>query len=144
VDASAVHPDHQIDAVRGVLAEIGAHRVPEFIVFNKADLLADGGAELVALHEGSVALSARLGTGLEDFLRRLADRMRAISRVTELLVPYERGEVMSAVHREGEVLSMADEDGGLRIRARLSGASEGRLRGFVVGGAGGEKSGSHD
>jgi GTP-binding protein HflX len=144
VDGSAVHPDHQIEAVRGVLAEIGADGVPEFIVFNKADLLEDGGAELVALHEGAVALSARQGTGLEDFLRRLADRMRAISRVTELLVPFERGDIIAAVHREGEVLSMADEDGGLRIRARLSGASEGRLRGFVVTGTGGEQSVSDD
>ena len=132
VDASAVHPENQISAVREVLAEIGADRVPEFIVFNKADLLADGGERLVEDVPGSVAVSALEKKGLDLFLRRLADRMRALSKVTELVVPYDRGDVIAAVHREGEVVSTEDAGNGLRIRARLSDVSAGRLREFVV------------
>ena len=41
VDATAPDPEAQIDAVRTVLAEIGAERVPELLVFNKADLAAE-------------------------------------------------------------------------------------------------------
>ena len=134
VDASAARPDHQITAVREVLAEIGADRVPEFLVFNKADRLEDGAASLVRDHGGAVAVSALRREGLEVFLRTLADRMRAISRVTELVVPFERGDVVAAVHREGEVVSIEEAENGLRIRARLSAASEGRLREFVVSG----------
>ena len=137
VDASAVHPEHQITAVREVLAEIGADRVPEFVVFNKSDLVDDGGASLVDDVPGSVAVSAAQKTGLDVFLRTLADRMRAISTVTELVVPYERGDVIAAVHREGEVVSTEDAGNGLRVRARLSQASAGRLREFVVDGADG-------
>ena len=133
VDASAVHPDQQITAVREVLAEIGADQVPEFIVFNKADLVEDGGSQLVADHQGSVAVSALQNKGLEDFLHRLADRMRAISRITELIVPFDRGDIVASVHREGEVVSIEEDEAGLRIRARLSEASAGRLREFVVG-----------
>ncbi len=132
VDASAAHPEHQISAVREVLAEIGADSVPEFIVFNKVDLVEDHGASLVEDYQGAVAVSAVSGEGLTNFLRRLADRMRAISQVTELLIPYERGDIVAAVHREGEVVSLEEGDGGLRIRARLSQASAGRLREFVV------------
>ena len=135
VDGSAAHPDHQITAVREVLAEIGADRVPEFVVFNKCDLLDDGGASLVADVPGSVAVSAAKRTGMDVFLRTLADRMRAISTVTELVVPYDRGDVIAAVHREGEVVSTEDAGDGLRVRARLSAASAGRLREFVVDGA---------
>ena len=58
--------------------------------------------------------------------------MRAISQVTELLVPFERGDIVASVHREGEVVSIEEADTGLRIRARLSQASAGRLREFVV------------
>ena len=36
VDASSADPDGQIDAVRVVLDEIGADRVPELLVFNKS------------------------------------------------------------------------------------------------------------
>jgi len=132
VDASAVHPEQQITAVREVLAEIGADQVPEFIVFNKADLVDDWGASLVEDHQGAVAVSALRNDGLEVMMRRLADRMRAITQVTELLVPYDRGDILASIHREGEVVMSELEDDGMRIRARLSSASEGRLREFVV------------
>ena len=132
VDADAVHPEQQITAVREVLAEIGADQVPEFIVFNKADLVDDWGASLVEDHQGAVAVSALRNEGLEIMMRRLADRMRAITQVTELLVPYDRGDILASIHREGEVVMSELEDEGMRIRARLSSASEGRLREFVV------------
>jgi GTP-binding protein HflX len=132
VDASSVHPEQQITAVREVLAEIGADQVPEFIVFNKADLIDDWGASLVEDHQGAVAVSALRNDGLEVMMRRLADRMRAITQVTELLVPYDRGDILASIHREGEVVMSELEDEGMRIRARLSSASEGRLREFVV------------
>jgi GTP-binding protein HflX len=132
VDASSVHPEQQITAVREVLAEIGADQVPEFIVFNKADLLDDWGASLVEDHQGAVAVSALRNEGLEVMMRRLADRMRAITQVTELLVPYDRGDILASIHREGEVVMSELKDEGMRIRARLSSASEGRLREFVV------------
>ena len=132
VDASAVHPEQQITAVREVLAEIGADQVPEFFVFNKADLVDDWGASLVEDHQGAVAVSALRNEGLEVMMRRLADRMRAITQVTELMVPYDRGDILASIHREGEVVMSELEDEGMRIRARLSSASEGRLREFVV------------
>lgn len=131
VDASATHPEQQISAVREVLTEIGADAVPEFIVFNKADLCEDGGVSLVTEFDGAVAVSALNNDGLDVMLRRLSDRMRAISRVTDLLVPYERGDIVAAIHREGEVVLIEDVDEGLHIRARLSEASAGRLREFV-------------
>lgn len=132
VDASSVHPEQQITAVREVLAEIGADQVPEFFVFNKADLVDDWGASLVEDHQGAVAVSALRNEGLEIMMRRLADRMRAITQVTELMVPYDRGDILASIHREGEVVMSELEDSGMRIRARLSSASEGRLREFVV------------
>lgn len=132
VDASSSHPEQQITAVREVLAEIGADSVPEFIVFNKADLVDDWGASLVEDYPGSVVVSALKNEGLDLMLRRLSDRMRSITRVTDLLVPYDRGDIVAAIHREGEVVLMEDAESGLHMRARLSEASEGRLREFVV------------
>ncbi|CAB4580816.1 MAG: GTPase HflX [Actinobacteria bacterium] len=134
VDAGAPDPEGQIRAVREVLAEIDADEVPELLVFNKADVAPDVAKELVADHEGSVAVSAVTGEGIDAFLATLADRLRAIAAPVELLIPYERGDVLAAVHREGEVVSSSHEDGGVRVRARLAEASAGRLAEFVVGG----------
>jgi GTP-binding protein HflX len=135
VDASAADPAGQIDAVRVVLAEIGAAAVPELLVFNKADLAALEAKRLVADHPGSVAVSAVTGEGIDGLLRALADRLRTIAHVVELVVPYGRGDVIAAIHREGEVMSTTDEPEHLRVRARLSDASAGRLADFVVAGA---------
>jgi GTP-binding protein HflX len=140
VDASAADPAAQIAAVRSVLTEIDAHLVPELLVFNKADRTPDEAKRLVAAHPGSVAISAATGDGIEELLQVLADRMRAISKVIELLVPYDRGDVLASIHREGEVVSTADGDEGVRVRARLSESSAGRLATFVVGqGAGADR-----
>ncbi|MGD9792704.1 MAG: GTPase HflX [Acidimicrobiia bacterium] len=137
VDASAADPEGQIDAVRTVLEEISvldgvtAGRVPELIVFNKADRVPSVD-DLLEQHPGSVAISALTGDGVEEFLRTLADRLRALANVVELLVPWERGDIAAAVHREGEVLSEAHTDTGIRFRARLDPASAGKLSEFVV------------
>jgi GTPase len=132
VDAGAPDPDGEIAAVREVLAEIDAAGVPELLVFNKADVAPDEAKRLVEEHEGSVAVSAVTGQGIDVLLRTLADRLRALTEVVELLVPYERGDVMASIHREGEVVSTTEEPGALRVRARLSEASAGRLGEFVV------------
>ncbi len=132
VDASVADPQGQIDAVREVLVEIGAEKVPELVVFNKADLAGVEAKRLVDEHPGSVAVSAATGEGIEVFLRTLADRLRSISKVVELVVPYDRGDVLASIHREGEVVSTTDEGAHLRVRARLSDASAGRLSEFVV------------
>lgn len=132
VDASSVDPVGQITAVREVLAEIGGDEVPELIVFNKSDLAPDDAPQLVVDHPGSVAVSAVTGDGIEVFLRTLADRLRALTNVVELLIPYDRGDVIASVHREGEVVSTTEAEKGLTVRARLSDASAGRLAEFVV------------
>ena len=133
VDASAPDPEAQIDAVHTVLAEIHADRVPELILFNKADLAPEEAARQVKLRPGSVAISAVTGVGLEQLLTAISDRLRAAAIVTELLVPYDRGDVLAAIHREGEVLSSASGDEGIRVRARLSRPSAGRLAEFLAG-----------
>jgi GTP-binding protein HflX len=102
-----------------VLGEIDALEVPELLVFNKADLAPDTAKRLVEDNEGSVAVSAVTGEGIDVLLATLGDRLRSIATVVELLIPYERGDVVASVHREGEVVSSSHEDGGVRIR-RLS------------------------
>ncbi|MDA2955070.1 MAG: GTPase HflX [Actinomycetota bacterium] len=132
VDASAVDPNGQIIAVREVLAEIGADKVPELLVINKSDLDPDSAKRLVHEHRGAVAFSAVTGDGLNDLLLAIGDRMRALTTVIELLIPYDRGDIVATVHREGEVVSTSNEETAMRIRARLADASVGRLSEFVV------------
>ncbi len=59
--------------------------------------------------------------------RRSSDRLRALARVSEFVVPYERGDVLAALHRAGEVLVEVHGDDATRVRARLPEAAAGRF-----------------
>ncbi len=134
VDASAPDAEGQIEAVRRVLVEIEAADVPELLAFNKVDRVRDPAAvtRLMSAHPGSVAISAMLGDGVDDLLVALSDRLRALDEVVECFVPYDRGDMVALVHREGEVLVETHEEAGTRVRARLDGAALAQLRPFLV------------
>ena len=132
VDGAGPDPEGQMTAVRSVLREIGAGDVPELIAFNKSDQVKDEGLQhLLRRHEGSLALSARTGEGLERLLSSIGDRLRSLTEVVDLLIPWSRGDVIAAVHREGEVLLEQHEEGGARIRARLDEISQDLLAEFI-------------
>ncbi len=126
VDASAADPEAQMDAVRSVLGEIGASDVPEHVAFNKADRAPAASERLRATHPGSVALSALTGEGGPEQLAAIGAALRASDRTLELLVPCERGDVLAALHRAGEIVEQRDAGDMLAVRVRLD--EQGRHR----------------
>ena len=50
----------------------------------------------------------------------------------EFVIPYDRGDVLAAVHREGEVVSIGEGEEFWTVRARLSDASAGRLESVLA------------
>jgi len=132
VDGSGPDPEGHMDAVRAVLGEIGAGEVPELLCFNKVDADPESVAALLRRHEGAVAVSAVTGEGVEDLLVAIGDRLRRATRVVELLVPYERGDVLAEIHREGEVLAERHDEHGTEVTARLDEVAQARLATFAV------------
>ena len=132
VDASDPDPEGCIAAVRIVLDEIGADRVPELFVFNKADLAPAAAARLVDREPGSVAISAETGEGMDDLLAMVGRRLRRQTIVVRLLVPYARGDVLAMAHREGEVLEVEEAVDGWVVQVRVDEGSAGRLAEFRV------------
>jgi len=130
VDSTSAQPEAQIDAVRTVLAEIGADHVPELLAFNKADVTPEA-KRLAERYPGSVIISAETGEGIDGLLQAIGDRLRAIGRVVELVIPYERGDVLAAAHREGEVLVESHDESAARLRVRVDEAGAARFREFV-------------
>lgn len=118
VDASSPEADRQIAAVRAVLREIDAALVPELLVANKLDV-ADPEAVAELVDGGAVPVSAATGEGVDKLQEVLGARLRALNAVVELSVPYDRGDVVAALHREGEVIVEVHDDRATRIRARL-------------------------
>jgi GTP-binding protein HflX len=132
VDGSSPDAGRQIEAVRAVLREIGAGDVPDLLVINKADVPTAGDVDRATLGVQPLRVSARTGEGVDKLLEVVAERLRALATVLELTVPYERGDVLAALHREGEVLVEVHADHGTRVRARLGDAEASRFREFVT------------
>jgi GTP-binding protein HflX len=132
VDASAANPEDQMEAVRSVLHEIEADAVPELVAFNKADRAPADAARLVRLYPGSVAFSGLTGEGTPELLAAIADALRSSDKTVELVVPYDRGDVLAALHRAGEVIEQRDVGEVLEVRARLDEVARRRFAPFAA------------
>lgn len=118
VDGSVKNPQSQIDAVRMVMEQIGAESVSELLVVNKSDC-GDNAARLAAQSQGAVAVSARTGDGIDVLIRALGDRLRVSDRVEALCIPWERGDILAAVHREGEVIDQQNGEDSTTVHVVL-------------------------
>ncbi len=130
VDGSDPDVDTRIAAVHQVLNEIGGGTRPEheLLVWNKADCAQAGEvADLLRRYPGSLAVSGLTGDGVAELLAVIATRLRAQTTVVELVVPYERGDVLAALHREGEVLVEVHTDSDTRVQVRLPAAAQSRF-----------------
>jgi GTPase len=123
VDAAQPDPSGQMAAVRAVLGEVGAADVPELPVLNKADLLDEvTRARLARLYPGVPMMSAATGEGVDDLLDAIATRLPHPEVELDALVPYDRGDLVDRVHREGEILQLDHVADGTRVRLRAPAA----------------------
>jgi GTP-binding protein HflX len=143
VDGSDADPRAQISAVREVLGQIGAGKVPEIVVVNKADEADPLEIKGLRLAErDAVVVSARTGRGLDDLLAAVEAALPGNAEVSAL-VPYGRSDLVARAHREGEVLAVAHCEGGTQLTARvppelaaqLAGASAGSPNGATAAGS---------
>ena len=132
VDASAADPEGQIDAVHEVLEEIGAGEVDEVVAINKADLAPVAAARLARGHPGAVVVSVATGENLAALVTAVADRLHAADRVVALRVPWARGDVLAAAHREGEVLETAEDGDYALVRVVLDPTGKARFAEWVA------------
>jgi GTPase len=142
VDAAQPDPGGQMAAVRSVLGEVGAADVPELLVLNKADLLDEvTRARLARLFPGVPMLSAATGEGVDGLLAMIATRLPRLPVDLDVLLPYDRGDLVDRAHREGEVLAIEYVAEGSRVRLRAPSPlahtlAPYRLEGAAEGGSG--------
>jgi GTP-binding protein HflX len=133
VDGSHPDPESQIAAVRQVVGEVGAGWIPEIIVINKADIAApDVIARLRRREPHSVVVSARTGEGLDELVAAIQRDLPRPSVAVEVLLPYDRGDLVSRIHSTGEIVAEDHLPEGTRLRARVDAALAGELERFSV------------
>jgi len=131
IDASEVEERRQlrVEAVEEVLQELEADEIPRTLVLNKVDLLDEN--ERVALRNRwpqAIHVSAHSGEGLELLRDRLAEIARERMVQVDLIIPYERGDLIAAVHAAGNDVVESANDTGMQISALLPPAAAGRIK----------------
>ena len=135
VDGSDANPLAQISAVRQVISEVLADHhgdpAPELIVVNKVDAASGLGlAKLRRALPGAMFVSARTGDGVEALRRRMAELSVPTDTAVDVVIPYDRGDLVARVHADGRVQQTEHSSDGTRIKARVPVALAASLRQF--------------
>ena len=120
VDGSHPDPFEQIRAVREVIAEIGGGEIPEIIAINKVDIAQpEIVMEILRKEPNSYAFSVRTGFGIDGLLHAIESSLPRPSVEIHTVIPYERGDLVHAIHERGEIFSEAYGEEGTIIHARV-------------------------
>ena len=133
IDASSDDFIEQRQAVNDILQQIGAEENPRIEVFNKCDLLDD---EVLAGYRrrfpDGVFISAKTGMGISDLQARIADALDAAGRETTLLIPYDKGSIVSYAHTVCTVVSEEHSAEGTIMNVRVPTDAMSRLKPYVI------------
>ena len=122
VDGSHPNPFEQIRAVRQVIAEIGGGDIPEIIAINKVDIASpDVVMEILRKEPNSYAFSVRSGFGIDGLVHAIEKSLPHPAIEISTVIPYHRGDLVSAIHETGEILSEEHLAHGTAIHAYVDG-----------------------
>ena len=133
VDASHPDPAGQIATVRDVIADTGARDIPELIVFNKIDLADETHRmALRGLEPGAIEVSARTGEGIDELLAKIAELLPEPDVEIEVVIPYDRGDIVSRLHLSARILELDYREGGTHVRAMVKPEQAAELQPYRV------------
>jgi GTP-binding protein HflX len=105
VDITHPNAAEQAAVVGQTLIELRATAVPLLLALNKIDRFSESEhiAERLAQYPNSIAISAVTGQGLADLLARIEGIFQATRRSMQVLIPYQRGDLVSLLHEQAIV-----------------------------------------
>lgn len=135
VDAGRSNWEEQCMAVVQVLEELGAGFHPLLTVFNKVDLLSpDQTTRLRTQHPDAVLISARHGWGVPELLDAVGSLLPDPTVVAAFHLPYHRGDLVSYLHDQGQVLEEHYTNQGIQMKVMMPHILAERLSEYRVAG----------
>lgn len=101
VDASSPEMENNVTVVENLLNELGASDKPIVTVFNKTDIAGD----FFNHRKMSVNISAKTGHNVDKLLEMLCDAMPEKRRRINILVPYDKGSILSVIYNNANINS---------------------------------------
>ena len=115
--------------------EIGGKEIPEIIAINKVDI-ADPEVimEILRKEPNSYAFSVRTGFGIEGLLQAIETSLPRPSVEINVVIPYDRGDLIHAIHESGEIFSEQYLPEGTSIHALVNGGLAQRIENSHISG----------
>lgn len=133
IDASSPEFEGQIEAVCEVLDQIGAQSIPTIATFNKCDLLdAETLAGLKRRYPSAQFVSARTGEGIEGLVGAIAQAASAADTKLDVLIPYQRGDLVSLAHERCHIISESHGEAGTRLQLLVAPAFVSTFSSYLV------------
>lgn len=133
VDISDEDWQLHLDAVNGVLTEIGADERPALTVFNKIDLLDEATkASLPRRYPDVLPVSSMTQDGLVDLAERIIQEAIRTEELLHVILPFSEGGLASKVHQQATILHEEYSEDGTHLVVRAPRALAGQLRPFSV------------
>ena len=121
VDGAHPDPAAQLATVRNVIGDVDARHIPEIVAFNKADLIDEDARLLLrGLEPGAVFVSAKTGEGIDELRARIAEVLPDPDVEVDVVLPYDRGDLVALIHERGRIVSTDYEEVGTRLHAFVS------------------------
>ncbi len=133
VDASSPTMQRQVVAVEEVLEDIGAGGRPMMLAFNKVDVLSP---DIILQLPGAAAalpmvrVSALKGDGIDDLLCCISENLLLQFVTLDVLIPYNRGELVALFHQYGTIEHESYEESGTHLRGYMPGNHSGPFSSF--------------
>lgn len=134
VDISNPEAEEHFETTMKVLQEIGADKNPTLIVFNKVDQLIEREKidHMRFLHQGAFFISAKTGEGMQELKDAISDSINEGLRPVELMLPHDRYDIISKLHKSGGIRTQDTRDEGVYVEGLFSDSLSGIIAPFLI------------
>lgn len=131
VDVSDPGYQEQMETTKETLRELGAGDIPMLIVFNKSDRLVQNTYPRTA-GMNKIYISARQPESIELLVKEITRRVYADYEEVRLLIPYDKGSIVSYLQENAQILEQTYEPEGTRMRVNCHHADAKKYEQYVV------------
>ncbi|MDA3941399.1 MAG: GTPase HflX [Spirochaetia bacterium] len=134
LDLSLPEVEEQYRITMEVLEELGAGDKPMILVFNKIDLNTNSTDSLgIELNNpDALYISTKTEEGLDSVFEKVEEFLNKDKKTISLLIPTDRYDLISMIHREGTVLEEDYQDSGSSIKARVPVKVYNKLKSYIT------------
>lgn len=129
VDVSNDEYKFMIDVTNRTLKDVGVENVPIIYVYNKCDL---ANVRYPLVSGENIWISAKEQKGLDELIELIKKSIFLNYTTCEMLIPFERGDVVSYLNENANVKNTEYDEKGTRITVELKETDYKRFKNYVI------------